>query len=958
MAKKSLLDKALNSVKKTSKKIVKKLTKDKGANPPQSKKYSVGKDATRKAKPQGYRFTDAGAKALKVRPQTKPTQAQIEHYKDKTTKSGHRYLYKEMRMDKSDQSRSQKFAKGGQVDKSRVSNALHAYKVAALWSSNDMDTDEPFDRNYDVNDFDKETSERMEKDVTKFYEENIEAIDASGLDDEQIGHDFWLSRNGHGAGFFDRGLDDDVEKKLMDAAKSFGECDLFAVDGKVIQEGGKKFKKGGMTDVDKNSKGGYTAKDGDYSINVHGKEPGDYEIICKIVTIDGKKTQVCYHETVDRSKKGVEVYTGSNYIVDSKDKSHSRLFSLEKLPAKYKSVVEELKEQHKKKFSGKKFAAGGSTGGDDPQIYVADLAAYNAGELVGEWLNLNDYSDADELMQAITDLTETWAEGHEEWAIHDTENIPRDLITEGSGSEDFEKFYTIKAKADEMSLPMEVLMQWVADTGADIDSADDAYQGEYDDEEDYAYRMVEDGVYTPSANDVYVSDTDKRIIAGEQEDYAIDGRDDDELIQMADMEDELKELEEKKDTIESIESEIEDLESELSDIEDEESDEYKTKEEELLAKQSELEEYKDFDFDDEKDNLVDRAKDKVKEEEYDKWYQGLSSDPIGFLVNDEGIYSEEDALKLPWIQVDYEAVAKELGYDINFVEHDGKTYAFSSNYRKGGQLKGDPDVKVYTPDMFAEGGSTTEDKYDDELQAEDVELFAENDSQLYNSRFLPIIKNLKKKLEKGTFDVNKAAILWKYYWEDADKRYQKQVLHRNPSGFVLSVNDRKLLSKKKAQEIKEQYDDDKLQEYKAGGSVNLTNDVLPGADEFKTGGLTAPTRINNAEAKEYTENRFPFMGANLQGKVLDNGDYVVLSYGYYPIWYYNAKEQKWYGTTDKYSNTTARQISQSRPTHDATMLSHNELLEKMRSEDARFDLGGIMTHDLIHPINNTDVAHN
>lgn len=796
------------------------------------------------------------------------------------------------------------------------------------------------------------------------------------------------------------------------------------VAGKIANEKRRKFSEGGdVAGYRFGTKTG-TYDAGEYEINIHGMKPEDYVIIGKKTTIDGKKVLVTFHMRRDGTKPGVEVYGGENYIVGSKERSYSRLYEYGKQPKKYNAIVQELKDvfdelwgyregfkkggklnksdaikeaeamgvdfdkdfheqskgnelaelakkygykkpvsasgstgryffYHLQKIKTKKFAAGGLTGGDDPKIYVADLAAYNAGELKGEWINLNDYSDADELMEAIDEL------GYEEWSIHDTENIPRSLITEGSGKQDFEKFYAIKAKAEEMSVPVEVLLKWKSDTGGDIDNAGDAYQGEYDDKEDYAYRMVEDGAYTPSSDDVYVSDTDKRIIAGEQEDFAIDGRDDDELIGMADMEDELKELQDKQDEIESLESEIEDLESELNDLE-EGSEEYEEVEGKLQEKKSELEGYGSFDFDDAKDELVERAKDKVKEEEYDKWYQGLDSDPIYFLVKEEGIYSEEDALKLPWIQVDYEAVARELGYDVNFVEHDGKVYAFSSNYRKGGELKGDADVKVYTPDMFAAGGTTSE-KYDDELQAEDVELFAENNSQLYNSRYLPILKNLKKKLDKGTFDLEKSAILWKYYWEDADKRYQKEVLHRNPNGFVLSVNDRKLLSMKKAKEIKEEYDDSKLEGYfKAGGNVNagMINDITPGAYEFRTGGLTAPARINNAEAKEYTENHFPFRGNNIEGKVLDNGDYVVLGYGYYPIWYWCSKENKWYGTTDKYSNTTARQISQSRPTHDATMLSHNELLEKMRSEEARFDLGGIMTQDLIRPINNTDAAHN
>ncbi len=44
---------------------------------------------------------------------------------------------------------------------------------------------------------------------------------------EQFGHDFILTRNGHGAGFWDRGLGD-AGRRLTDAAKTFGEIHAYA----------------------------------------------------------------------------------------------------------------------------------------------------------------------------------------------------------------------------------------------------------------------------------------------------------------------------------------------------------------------------------------------------------------------------------------------------------------------------------------------------------------------------------------------------------------------------------------------------------------------------------------------------------------------------------------------------------------------------------------------------------
>jgi hypothetical protein len=102
-------------------------------------------------------------------------------------------------------------------------------------------------------------------------------------------------------------------------------------------------------------------------------------------------------------------------------------------------------------------------------------------------------------------------------------------------------------------------------------------------------------------------------------------------------------------------------------------------------------------------------------------------------------------------------------------------------------------------------------------------------------------------------------------------------------------------------------------------------------------------RIANRDARDYAENMLPFKGANLEGKTLSNGDYVVLSYGYYPIWFYCKHEGKWYGNSTKYSVTTSKQMSQSRPTYDATMLTRNELDARMLNASEKYADGGVLS---------------
>ena len=81
-------------------------------------------------------------------------------------------------------------------------------------------------------------------DCCAFVDELIEArLFKKALDvmtPEQIGVDFWFTRNGHGVGFWDRGRGA-LGDKLSEFAQSFGEVSVYQ-DGKfnIQVEGGKK----------------------------------------------------------------------------------------------------------------------------------------------------------------------------------------------------------------------------------------------------------------------------------------------------------------------------------------------------------------------------------------------------------------------------------------------------------------------------------------------------------------------------------------------------------------------------------------------------------------------------------------------------------------------------------------------------------------------------------------------
>jgi len=105
-----------------------------------------------------------------------------------------------------------------------------AYIEAALWASMDESTPEggePMDANYGISDLAPETLERITADCASFQGQFWDDIHANAA---QAGHDFWLTRNGHGAGFWDGDWPERVGEKLTDASHRSGSVDLYVGD--------------------------------------------------------------------------------------------------------------------------------------------------------------------------------------------------------------------------------------------------------------------------------------------------------------------------------------------------------------------------------------------------------------------------------------------------------------------------------------------------------------------------------------------------------------------------------------------------------------------------------------------------------------------------------------------------------------------------------------------------------
>lgn len=110
---------------------------------------------------------------------------------------------------------------------------IDAYIECALWSSTDEDG-EPLDSVYGPADIEDDSVAAMAADVHDFLGLiEREGLDVSALSAVTLGHDFWLTRNRHGAGFWDRGLGE-LGDKLTALAHPYGESYLYVTDDGTI----------------------------------------------------------------------------------------------------------------------------------------------------------------------------------------------------------------------------------------------------------------------------------------------------------------------------------------------------------------------------------------------------------------------------------------------------------------------------------------------------------------------------------------------------------------------------------------------------------------------------------------------------------------------------------------------------------------------------------------------------
>ncbi len=128
------------------------------------------------------------------------------------------------------------------------------------------------------------------------------------------------------------------------------------------------------------------------------------------------------------------------------------------------------------------------------QIYVACLAAYNAGHLHGEWIDATQ--DIDEIQAQInTMLKNSPVEDAEEYAIHDTDGF------EGCPISEYQNIQSVQQIAlfIEQNEPVAALLlnHFCGDLEDSIKALKDYYHGSHKSLADYAQELTEDSTQIP-----------------------------------------------------------------------------------------------------------------------------------------------------------------------------------------------------------------------------------------------------------------------------------------------------------------------------------------------------------------------------------------------------------------------------------------------------------------------------
>ena len=103
-------------------------------------------------------------------------------------------------------------------------------------------------------------------------------------------------------------------------------------------------------------------------------------------------------------------------------------------------------------------------------LYVGTYRKYNEGSLYGAWLDLTDYADAEEFLEACRELHKD--EADPELMFQDCEGLPDSLYCESASIAQLEQIYEYIAKCEEFG---QDLVDAVLEDGGSFDDCEDTY---------------------------------------------------------------------------------------------------------------------------------------------------------------------------------------------------------------------------------------------------------------------------------------------------------------------------------------------------------------------------------------------------------------------------------------------------------------------------------------------------
>jgi len=131
-----------------------------------------------------------------------------------------------------------------------------------------------------------------------------------------------------------------------------------------------------------------------------------------------------------------------------------------------------------------------STPSYNPRLYVGTYAKYNDGNLAGKWLDLGDYGDREEFLEACAALHDD--ERDPEFMFQDFEGFPKEFYNESSVSNELFEWVALDDGDREAVVRYADAFGYGYASDNTVEQARDAFHGTASSEADFAQELAEE----------------------------------------------------------------------------------------------------------------------------------------------------------------------------------------------------------------------------------------------------------------------------------------------------------------------------------------------------------------------------------------------------------------------------------------------------------------------------------